>query len=101
MNEGDFAQISCIVLSGDQPLTLSWSFHASEGEAGADSGITTTNLGTRLSMLVIEEVRHHHQGLYTCQAKNEAGTRSATTRLRVNGKGLAEWQVTEVLEISF
>ena len=25
MNEGDFAQISCIVTSGDQPLTISWS----------------------------------------------------------------------------
>ena len=51
MNEGDFAQISCIVTSGDQPLTISWSFHGADGlslsGAGADDGISTTNLGSR------------------------------------------------------
>lgn len=86
MNEGDFAQISCIVTSGDQPLTISWSFHGSGGEGEGDGGITTTNLGTRMSMLVIEKVEHQHQGLYTCQAKNGAGSSSYTARLKVNGK---------------
>ena len=89
MNEGDFAQISCIVTSGDQPLTISWSFHGIDGDVaggeGADNGITTTNLGSRMSLLVIEQVGHHHQGLYTCQAKNAAGTSSHTTELKVNG----------------
>ena len=93
MNEGDFAQISCIVTSGDQPLTISWSFHGSEGEG--DGGITTTNLGSRMSLLVIEEVEHHHQGLYTCQAKNGAGTSSYTAELKVNGKVSRE--VTQLL----
>ena len=91
MNEGDFAQISCIVTSGDQPLTISWSFHGSDGDdresfQKPDTGITTTNLGSRMSMLVIEQVKHHHQGLYTCLAKNSAGTKSYTTELKVNGK---------------
>ena len=90
MNEGDFAQISCIVTSGDQPLTISWSFHGSDGDDSKsfkkpDTGITTTNLGSRMSMLVIEQVQHHHQGLYTCLAKNTAGTKSYTTELKVNG----------------
>ena len=39
-----------------------------------------------MSMLVIEQVKHHHQGLYTCLAKNSAGTKSYTTELKVNGK---------------
>ena len=91
MNEGDFAQISCIVTSGDQPLTMSWSFHGLDGpnrlksSTPGNNGITTTNLGSRMSMLVIEQVQHHHQGTYTCLAKNEAGTSSYTTELRVNG----------------
>ena len=38
-----------------------------------------------MSMLVIEQVQHHHQGLYTCMAKNDAGTTSYTTELKVNG----------------
>ena len=95
MNEGDFAQISCIVTSGDQPLSLSWSFHGSDGEAGegGDNGITTTNLGSRMSMLVIDNVRHHHQGQYTCQARNGAGTRESTAELKVNGKlGVRRWK---------
>ena len=100
MNEGDFAQISCIVTSGDQPLTISWSFHGSEGEG--DGGITTTNLGSRMSLLVIEKVEHHHQGLYTCQAKNGAGISSYTAELKVNGK-VSDFvtEVTEVLEIFY
>ena len=100
MNEGDFAQISCIVTSGDQPLTISWSFHGREGEG--EAGITTTNLGSRMSMLVIEAVEPHHQGLYTCQAKNGAGSSSYTAELKVNGKvsGL-DTEVTEVLEIFY
>ena len=91
MNEGDFAQISCIVTSGDQPLTISWSFHGLDGpnrlksSPSGNNGITTTNLGSRMSMLVIEQVQHHHQGTYTCLAKNEAGTSSYTTELKVNG----------------
>ena len=84
MNEGDFAQISCIVTSGDQPLMISWSFHGNQ--ISADTGITTTNLGTRMSLLVIESVGHHHQGNYTCKAKNGAGVRSHTAELKVNGR---------------
>ena len=96
MNEGDFAQISCIVTSGDQPLTISWSFHGN-GEGEGEAGITTTNLGSRLSMLVIEAVEHHHQGLYTCQAKNGAGITSYTAELKVNGK--QSDSVSEVAEV--
>lgn len=87
MNEGDFAQISCIVTSGDKPLSIKWSFHGlNTGSQGSDNGITTTNIGGRMSMLVIEKVKHTHQGNYTCQSTNQAGTSSHTAQLRVNGK---------------
>ena len=104
MNEGDFAQISCIVTSGDQPLTISWSFHGLDGPQGLslksnkpDNGMTTTNLGSRMSMLVIEQVQHHHQGTYTCLAKNKAGTRSYSTELKVNGTYSTEKVYREAL----
>lgn len=87
MNEGDFAQISCIVTSGDKPLSITWSFHGVNTDSlGIDNGITTTNIGGRMSMLVIEKVKHNHQGNYTCQSTNQAGTSSHTAQLRVNGK---------------
>ena len=88
MNEGDFAQISCVITSGDQPVTLAWSFHG-EGDSGktlSDDGIAITNIGKRMSMLVIDQVRSSHQGNYTCRATNPAGTRSHTAQLNVNGR---------------
>lgn len=87
MNEGDFAQISCIVTSGDKPLSITWSFHGTNAnEQGFDNGISTSNLGGRMSMLVIDNVKHTHQGNYTCQATNQAGSKSYTAELIVNGK---------------
>ena len=83
MNEGDFAQLSCIVNSGDEPLTITWTFHGDK--VGPETGIQTTNMGSRMSILVINSVGYRHQGKYTCTAKNNAGTRSHTTELKVNG----------------
>lgn len=86
MNEGDFAQISCIVTSGDKPLSITWTFHGTQTETpGMDNGITTSNIGGRMSMLVIDYVKHIHQGNYTCQASNQAGSSSHTAKLLVNG----------------
>ena len=87
MNEGDFAQISCVISSGDQPVKLTWSFHGhrlSQGNLN-DNGIAISNIGSRMSMLVIDQVRNTHQGNYTCQASNSAGTRSHIAQLKVNG----------------
>ena len=101
MNEGDFAQISCIITSGDQPVTLAWSFHG-EGNSKrtlSDDGIAITNIGKRMSMLVIDQVRSTHQGSYTCRATNPAGTKFHTALLKVNGR---YFEVEcRVLDISF
>jgi hypothetical protein len=98
MDEADFAQLSCIVNSGDEPLTLTWAFHGDQ--VGPETGITTTNLGPRMSILIINSVGHRHQGKYTCTAKNDAGTAIRTTELNVNGNFLErrEEGVKEVTE---
>ena len=83
MNEGDFAQLTCVVTSGDLPLSITWTFHGDK--VGLETGITTTNLGPRMSILAINSVGYRQQGKYTCQAKNEAGIRTHTTELHVNG----------------
>ena len=84
MNEGDFAQVSCIVTKGDEPLHISWSFHGND--ISSDLGITTMPMGVRGSALIIPSVGHKHRGNYTCQAKNLAGKRFETVELKVNGK---------------
>jgi hypothetical protein len=83
MDEGGFAQVSCIVTKGDQPLTISWSFHGHN--ISSDLGIITTPIGRQGSMLMIPSVGHKHRGTYTCKASNSAGVRTETVELRVNG----------------
>ena len=83
LNEGQFAQVVCIVTEGDEPLKLSWSL---QGETvSSEAGLSTTSLGTRTSMLTIRSVGYRHSGQYICNAKNSAGTESFSTELKVNG----------------
>ena len=84
MNEGAFAQVSCIVTQGDRPLTISWSFHGSN--ITSDLGITTMPTGPMGSLLMISSVGHKHRGSYTCKAVNAAGVRTQTVELKVNGE---------------
>ena len=83
-NEGDFAQLTCIIVSGDEPLSLSWSFHGRDVSA-ADLGVKIMNVGSRTSLLIIGSVGHRHSGAYTCKAQNFAGSSSQTADLKVNG----------------
>ncbi len=84
MNEGAFAQLSCVVTEGDEPLAISWSFHGNN--LTSDLGIQTGDLGSRASVLMIGSVGHGHMGSYTCTAANKAGKATHTADLRVNGR---------------
>ena len=83
LDEGEFAQLVCIVSKGDQPLTLSWSLKGDE--VSSEPGLSTNTLGARTSMLTIDSVGYRHSGMYTCTAKNAAGVASQTAELKVNG----------------
>ena len=83
MDESSFAQVSCIVNKGDQPLSISWAFHRSN--ITSDLGIPTMPTGPRGSLLMIPSVEHKHRGTSTCKAANGAGVRSQSVELRVNG----------------
>ena len=84
MNEGDFAQVVCIVSNGDEPLSLTWSLKGAV--INSEPSISTTLLGTRTSMLTIQSVGYRHSGDYTCSATNQAGSRSSSATLKVNGQ---------------
>ena len=83
LDEGEFAQLVCIVSKGDEPLTISW---ALKGDViSSEPSLTTASLGTRTSMLTIGSVGYRHSGTYTCTAKNDAGVTAQTAHLKVNG----------------
>ena len=80
---GMSAQINCIVVEGDLPLDISWTFH---GPSSVMAGIETTKIGSRSSVLNIESVGADHAGNYTCIARNFAATRNYTATLSVYGR---------------
>ena len=83
INEGDVSQLTCLVSRGDEPLRITWSL---KGDIiSSEPSMTTTMLGTRVSMLMITSVGYRHSGTYTCTATNAAGTASYSTELKVNG----------------
>ena len=86
LDEGEFAQLLCIVSKGDEPLALSW---ALKGDViSSEPSLTTASLGTRTSMLTIGSVGYRHSGTYTCTAKNTAGVTMQSAQLKVNGNQL-------------
>ena len=83
-DEGTSAQILCSVSAGDEPLTITWSFHGNDISSDS-SGIVTSNFGSKTSFLMINSVNQGHRGLYTCLAKNKAGSATSSSELKVNG----------------
>ena len=83
VNEGDFGQLVCTVIRGDEPLSFTWSLHGDV--VSSEPGLMTSQLGTRTSILMINSVGHRHIGKYTCNVSNIAGATSATAELKVNG----------------
>ena len=54
-------------------------------QGGSETGIATAPMGLRASFLSIQSVSSQHSGVYTCTARNTAGTSSYSTSLIVNG----------------
>ena len=83
VDEGEFGQLVCTVISGDPPFTFTWSL---QGDiVHSEPGLTTSQIGGRTSMLMINSVGHRHTGQYTCTVGNTAGQTSVATELKVNG----------------
>jgi len=83
MDEGDFGQLVCTVLRGDEPFSLTWSLHGDI--VSSEPGLQTSQIGSRTSMLMIDSVGPRHVGLYRCNVSNKAGSVSASAELKVNG----------------
>ena len=83
VNEGQFGQLVCTVIEGDEPFSFTWSLQGAV--VSSEPGLTTSQLGSRTSILMIKSVGHRHRGLYTCNVSNLAGTATVSSELKVNG----------------
>ena len=70
-------------MQGDEPLSMKWSLHGQDLAPGPD--LTTSQLGTHTSILMISGVNYRHTGSYTCTVSNPAGIVSHSAELKVNG----------------
>jgi len=94
---GQSAQVACSVSEGDFPLELSWTFDGPRDVFGL--GVSVLNIGTKTSLLSIDDTDSVHRGNYTCHVRNRAGRASYTAGLNVHGTYLrmdcilAGWRV--------
>lgn len=84
MSAGEAAQVTCMVSVGDQPLDISWSFEGTN--VSSMMGVSTTKVGRKASLLMIDPISAGHRGNYTCTVRNPAGTANFTASLNINGK---------------
>ena len=83
VNEGELGQLVCTVVKGDEPISIKWSLQGADLGPGPD--LTTSQLGTRTSILMISSVNYRHIGTYTCTASNPGGSSTHSAELLVNG----------------
>ena len=83
VNEGEFGQLVCTVIKGDEPFSISWSLQGAV--VSSEPGLTTSQIGPRTSILMINSVGHRHSGIYTCNVSNLAGKATVSSELKVNG----------------
>lgn len=80
---GQDITVMCAIPDGDLPIDITWSLN--DRSIVEYSGISTSKIGKRNQALTIESVAAEHSGNYTCSAKNNAGSVTYTTDLKVYG----------------
>lgn len=69
---------------GDLPVSISWTLNGEEFPPTL-MDISTSNIGKKISVLTIDAVSEAHIGDYECEAHNNAGRATHSSRLLVNG----------------
>ncbi|KAK7069521.1 hypothetical protein SK128_017934 [Halocaridina rubra] len=82
LRAGSRVAVQCVAVQGDPPVTITWLHNGSP--ATSTPGVTVTPLGQFVAALMIEKVRPHHSGNYTCQASSPAATAYHTAVLLVH-----------------
>lgn len=79
-----FVSFTCAISDGDLPLNIFWTFN-NQPITPDSMDVSISKLGKRTSVLTIDSVTGHHAGSYACHGKNDAGSTSYSTELKVIG----------------
>lgn len=81
---GDSNAVNCMVMKGDLPLDIHWTFNGRLLRNG-ERGVTILRMKPRLSSLSIDALDGGHRGWFGCVASNAAGVSNLTAELLING----------------
>lgn len=84
LNVGDRASLTCSVIKGDLPLTITW--RKDNRIIDASQHISIKQVDHYNSILVIENLGPDHTGNYSCHVRNSAAEVEIAQSLLVNGK---------------
>lgn len=81
---GDSNAVNCMVMKGDLPLDIYWTFNG-QPLRHSELGVSILRMKPRLSSLSIDSLDSTHRGTFTCVAINAAGLTNSTADLVING----------------
>lgn len=87
LNVNDRASLTCSVIKGDLPLTITW--RKDNRIIDASQHISIKQVDHYNSILVIENLGPDHTGNYSCQVRNSAAEVEIAQSLLVNGKHIS------------
>ena len=82
---GDRASLTCSIIKGDIPLTLSWHKDGRSIDSSSQQ-ISVKTVDQYNSILVIENLKYDHTGNYSCVVRNIAAEVETSQTILVNGK---------------
>lgn len=82
LQEGMRAQVSCSIISGDFPITITW---RKDGGPLPQEADVQEQQHQFVSNLLFSDLAARHSGHYTCIASNAAAVANYTAKLTVRG----------------
>lgn len=80
-------------------MDVVWKLNGNEIHSNME--VTTSRMGKRINVLMIDSVKAHHAGNYTCLAKNKAGQTDQSALLIVIGLFIKLFVFLVVLKFPF
>lgn len=90
VKRGESLRLECKVV-GTPPLKMTWFKHDNKI---SDGGNYTTSFTDSVAVLQLFSTSYDDDGVYTCEAQNDAGSVSCSTTLSVKGQLLTDFLKT-------